>query len=724
MSNWNNLKTAISSIIKTNGNQEITGQILQDMLKNIVSSLGTNATYAGIATPTTNPGIPDGPVFYLACKSGNYTNFSNIKIDSEVVVLLWNNSIWTKEDTGIPSSDKLTKMLEDASSELDSKINNAILEISALGVGAIILTWNTDLATTRKTVASNNRKTNLIVSYTDEAGKNITEKYIGTDFTDSAWTNNNNWINVGISDTATTENPGLMSAGDKKKLDSSILLGNAAIPGFIGGFSNNKVFINKIGNIENITSIAEAAKFGYAYLYVRHLRGKSVSVNVSSSVQNGAHCWYDDNFKFISYFQNSSSEIPYDVVVPDNATILGVSAFIKNDDFSVITENKLLLGNAAIPGFIGGFSNNKVFINKIGNIENITSIAEAAKFGYAYLYVRHLRGKSVSVNVSSSVQNGAHCWYDDNFKFISYFQNSSSEIPYDVVVPDNATILGVSAFIKNDDFSVITENKLLLGNAYKINTDFINSATTENPGLMSADDKKKLDSIESSSLDTNNHWKGKKWIAYGTSITNTSNEGKYAKYLEKISGMIRTNRGFSGGGITTSSNQNIYNAIMNADSDGKLDADLITLECYANDASAPLGTVTDITGNSTFAAALNTCIRYLQSKTSAQIAVLQSPPGRYQYNDTSIKYDGTETYGSDNHTRNDVTELMRKICELNNVYFINWSGLGLYRIKDNDLYVVDQIHHTELGGYVFAQGLWAYLKNIPLFETSIPDEYK
>ena len=229
---------------------------------------------------------------------------------------------------------------------------------------------------------------------------------------------------------------------------------------------------------------------------------------------------------------------------------------------------------------------------------------------------------------------------------------------------------------------------------------------------------------EDNILTIENHWKGKKWIAYGTSITNTSDVGKYAKYLEKISGMIRTNRGFSGGGITTASDQTIYNAIVNSDSDGKLDADLITLECYANDGYASLGTIYDITGNSTFAAALNTCIRYLQSKTKAQIVVLQSPPSRYHYNNPDAKYNGTETIGPDNHTRSDATELMRKICELNNVYFINWSGLGLYRIKDNNLYVVDQIHHTELGGYIFAKGIWSYLKDIPLFETEIPNIYK
>lgn len=63
MANWTILKEAIASVIKTNDNQEITGQLLQNALNNIITNVGENATFAGIATPTTNPGTPDGPVF-------------------------------------------------------------------------------------------------------------------------------------------------------------------------------------------------------------------------------------------------------------------------------------------------------------------------------------------------------------------------------------------------------------------------------------------------------------------------------------------------------------------------------------------------------------------------------------------------------------------------------------------------------------------------------------
>ena len=75
MANWTNLKAAIADTITTNGNQEITGVVLQNTLNAIVNTLGENATFAGIALPTTNPGVPDGPVFYIATTPGDYPNF-------------------------------------------------------------------------------------------------------------------------------------------------------------------------------------------------------------------------------------------------------------------------------------------------------------------------------------------------------------------------------------------------------------------------------------------------------------------------------------------------------------------------------------------------------------------------------------------------------------------------------------------------------------------------
>lgn len=107
--NWANLKSSITNAIRTNDNQEITGQLLQNVLNNVVSSVGENATFAGIATLTTNPGTPDGPVFYLATEVGTYPNFSGITVSKgEAVILQWKNGAWAKNITGFTSQDAVS----------------------------------------------------------------------------------------------------------------------------------------------------------------------------------------------------------------------------------------------------------------------------------------------------------------------------------------------------------------------------------------------------------------------------------------------------------------------------------------------------------------------------------------------------------------------------------------------------------------------------------------
>lgn len=75
MANYNDLKTAIQQVIRTNGNEEITGALLQQSLLSMINSLGIGYQFRGVATPSTNPGTPDQKVFYIAVTPGEYANF-------------------------------------------------------------------------------------------------------------------------------------------------------------------------------------------------------------------------------------------------------------------------------------------------------------------------------------------------------------------------------------------------------------------------------------------------------------------------------------------------------------------------------------------------------------------------------------------------------------------------------------------------------------------------
>jgi hypothetical protein len=102
------LKAAIASVIKANGNNEITGAIMQSVLNTIVSIVGANRTFVGIANENTNPGTPDGNVFYIAYKAGNYVNFqsgaSNLTVKPGELAILYNGTdYWGKFVIGMSS---------------------------------------------------------------------------------------------------------------------------------------------------------------------------------------------------------------------------------------------------------------------------------------------------------------------------------------------------------------------------------------------------------------------------------------------------------------------------------------------------------------------------------------------------------------------------------------------------------------------------------------------
>lgn len=103
MANYSDLITAINAVIKTNGNNEITGTVLQNVLDSIVSTIGANRTFAGIATTATTPRTPDQNVFYIAAAPGIYTNFGGLTVNPNEVALFTNNTsgVWVKDTVPI-----------------------------------------------------------------------------------------------------------------------------------------------------------------------------------------------------------------------------------------------------------------------------------------------------------------------------------------------------------------------------------------------------------------------------------------------------------------------------------------------------------------------------------------------------------------------------------------------------------------------------------------------
>lgn len=102
MANWIKLKKAIADVIKTNGNEEITGAIMQQTLIRIVDNLGGNAQFGGVAVPSTVPADTDGSVFYLASTQGTYPNFNNIEVDASEMAVFTKDTAGTWVKTSLP----------------------------------------------------------------------------------------------------------------------------------------------------------------------------------------------------------------------------------------------------------------------------------------------------------------------------------------------------------------------------------------------------------------------------------------------------------------------------------------------------------------------------------------------------------------------------------------------------------------------------------------------
>lgn len=133
MANYQNLLNSIAAVIKTNGNQEITGAVLQSTLQSMVSVMGANATYGGVAHPADSPGTPDGAVIYIASEAGIYTNFSALEVDvDELAVLVWNptTGTWSKESvTYIADKAEIEQLIQDGVNEINDELDEAIDDI-------------------------------------------------------------------------------------------------------------------------------------------------------------------------------------------------------------------------------------------------------------------------------------------------------------------------------------------------------------------------------------------------------------------------------------------------------------------------------------------------------------------------------------------------------------------------------------------------------------------
>lgn len=92
MGNYDEIKAAVANVIKANGDKEITGEVMRNVLRSVINSLGAGAIFAGIATPSTNPNTPDARCFYLATEAGTYVNFGAAVLNYGEIAIITNET--------------------------------------------------------------------------------------------------------------------------------------------------------------------------------------------------------------------------------------------------------------------------------------------------------------------------------------------------------------------------------------------------------------------------------------------------------------------------------------------------------------------------------------------------------------------------------------------------------------------------------------------------------
>jgi hypothetical protein len=127
MANYITLKTAIQTTIKTNGNNEITGKILQQQLLAMINSLGSDYQLAGTLRPADTPKTDDQRIVYLAVEPGMYEHAGGFEVTE--LSLLTYGAEWHMYPLGVPFGGQIA---EDITAAVDAEKTRATTAEAAL----------------------------------------------------------------------------------------------------------------------------------------------------------------------------------------------------------------------------------------------------------------------------------------------------------------------------------------------------------------------------------------------------------------------------------------------------------------------------------------------------------------------------------------------------------------------------------------------------------------
>lgn len=449
MSNYNSLKATIDANIKQNGNQEITGQILNSVLNQMVNILGAGYQFAGIATIDTNPGTPDAKVFYIANGKGTYEKFGGINVTEGDVVVLYYDTTWHKAVTGIASQAKL--------SELESEV---IYDISAHNDGAVFESLQALLSSSNLNtlIPTSVRHGGMSIRFIQGSASNSDNKYVQyrlmtTSFsiTESDWQGIDNIYEK--FDSISRDYISLAETGLVSSVDGSY-------SNIVPTSNSKRVTINLINTqfttIKFKTSVY-SGEYGYGFFVngawqgVHTTENKEVIINIPQGATEFRACWntsiFAENYYICSVKNNSIGA--YDIrenkininniktrlnTVEENTTEIK-EGLIVEEEVETIEKGYV----SSVDGSYGGetSTSKRITINLVGKPYTHIKFwitAYGGEYGYGFFVngawqgVHTTETEQITITIPEGATEFRACWNASNLSENHYICIYSSDL--------------------------------------------------------------------------------------------------------------------------------------------------------------------------------------------------------------------------------------------------------------------------------------------------------
>lgn len=202
------------------------------------------------------------------------------------------------------------------------------------------------------------------------------------------------------------------------------------------------------------------------------------------------------------------------------------------------------------------------------------------------------------------------------------------------------------------------------------------------------------------------YWQGKKWTAFGDSLTenNATANNKYHSIISALTGITVNNMGLSGSAYGRPAGSTFYERASSIPSD----SDIVTIFGSFNDSASglPIGTPTD-TGTSTLCGCMNKTLENVFSVKTDMVVGLITPTPWVQFN----PFDGQSQWAQD------YVEAIVKVAERWSVPVLDLyheSGLRPWNTAANnaEFYNADGNHPNNRGHEIIAPKILEFMKTL------------